>query len=368
MTDAPPSRKALALGTLAAFGVAALVLVLFVLPAEYGIDPTGVGGAMGLTRLDGAEDAGTNEPDDGTPDGTDGLLTLQTYASAFPTTTTEVLTHEGYLAEGDTLLLPVRLAHANLSKVTARLEFGDANTTPNGQRTRPDTFEIELKAPHGDVSGGVLVRSEATTGGGRGEVSYLVRQPPHPRELDAASEEEARAAFQKNDPPDATLAGEWMARVSLVEAQDGDVQGIPLAGSGTPVNDDGNAFRLTLLVQTYALQVAAKPGTQQRQDTVTLDIAPGGELEYKLLMGLGRRVDYAWRTDGPAIYVDFHGEKTGDASGAFTRHMSGDRATDAGTLVAPFDGRHGWFWRNTSGQPVTVTLETRGAYEVIGRV
>ncbi len=35
-----------------------LIMVLFVLPAEYGIDPTGVGGKLGL--LDLSEDAGSN--------------------------------------------------------------------------------------------------------------------------------------------------------------------------------------------------------------------------------------------------------------------------------------------------------------------
>jgi len=41
----------LAKATLAALAVAGVVLVTAVLPAEYGIDPTGVGGAIGLTAL-----------------------------------------------------------------------------------------------------------------------------------------------------------------------------------------------------------------------------------------------------------------------------------------------------------------------------
>ena len=46
-----PSRRALAKATLAAIVVAAIVLVTAVLPAEYGIDPLGVGQALGLTQL-----------------------------------------------------------------------------------------------------------------------------------------------------------------------------------------------------------------------------------------------------------------------------------------------------------------------------
>ena len=49
----PPSRKKLLLGTGAALVVAAVGLVVFVLPAEFGIDPTGAGEALGLTQLAG---------------------------------------------------------------------------------------------------------------------------------------------------------------------------------------------------------------------------------------------------------------------------------------------------------------------------
>lgn len=44
-------RRELLRGTLVAAVVAAIVLTVAVLPAEYGIDPTGAGRAMGLTKL-----------------------------------------------------------------------------------------------------------------------------------------------------------------------------------------------------------------------------------------------------------------------------------------------------------------------------
>jgi hypothetical protein len=46
-----PSGATLLKSTLLAMAGAALLLVLVVLPAEYGIDPTGVGNALGLTAL-----------------------------------------------------------------------------------------------------------------------------------------------------------------------------------------------------------------------------------------------------------------------------------------------------------------------------
>jgi hypothetical protein len=48
---ASPSSRALLRSTLIALAVAGSLLVTVVLPAEYGIDPTGVGRVLGLTRM-----------------------------------------------------------------------------------------------------------------------------------------------------------------------------------------------------------------------------------------------------------------------------------------------------------------------------
>jgi hypothetical protein len=51
VTGEAPSSKRLLLSTVSTLAVAALVLVLAVLPAEYGVDLTGLGQRMGLTAL-----------------------------------------------------------------------------------------------------------------------------------------------------------------------------------------------------------------------------------------------------------------------------------------------------------------------------
>ena len=48
---APASPRRLLRSTMIALAVAALLLITIVLPAEYGIDPTGVGRVLGLTRM-----------------------------------------------------------------------------------------------------------------------------------------------------------------------------------------------------------------------------------------------------------------------------------------------------------------------------
>ena len=53
-----------------------------------------------------------------------------------------------------------------------------------------------------------------------------------------------------------------------------------------------------------------------------------------------------------------------DNLGAFRFSYEQGRAVpeQAGELVAAFTGNHGWFWRNRTDAPVTLTLRTAGEY------
>lgn len=57
--SASPTGRQLLLSCVMAFGGATIVLVLAVLPAEYGIDPTGIGARLGLLNLSHANAAAT---------------------------------------------------------------------------------------------------------------------------------------------------------------------------------------------------------------------------------------------------------------------------------------------------------------------
>lgn len=58
-TPEPASARQLFIGTLTAIWIAAVLLVAVVLPAEYSIDPTGIGAALGLRRPIPAPEAPT---------------------------------------------------------------------------------------------------------------------------------------------------------------------------------------------------------------------------------------------------------------------------------------------------------------------
>jgi len=37
-----------------------------------------------------------------------------------------------------------------------------------------------------------------------------------------------------------------------------------------------------------------------------------------------------------------------------------------GSFTAPFDGSHGWYWKNTSNKPVAIQLILNGQFQIIG--
>ena len=55
--NALPSSKRLLVSTLLAMLASAVLLITVVLPAEYGMDPTGIGQRLGLTALSKADNA-----------------------------------------------------------------------------------------------------------------------------------------------------------------------------------------------------------------------------------------------------------------------------------------------------------------------
>ena len=110
--------------------------------------------------------------------------------------------------------------------------------------------------------------------------------------------------------------------------------------------------------------VAPKPG--QWRDTVKITIPPKKGLEYKFALDKDALLDYAWQTDGAALYFDFHGEPKGEKNGYFKSYQESAGSQSNGSLTAPFAGVHGWYWENDSDLPIVVTLSTKGAYQIVG--
>lgn len=101
----------------------------------------------------------------------------------------------------------------------------------------------------------------------------------------------------------------------------------------------------------------------QWKDSITVIIPARGDKEYKLHLTEGAIFEYAWQTDGESLFYDFHGEPTGDTTGFFQSFEKDTNNQSTGSLSASFDGTHGWYWKNSTRSPVTITLKVKGDYQ-----
>ena len=104
---------------------------------------------------------------------------------------------------------------------------------------------------------------------------------------------------------------------------------------------------------------------EARSDEMSLTLAPSEGAEVKLVMAKGAQANYAWTANGAVVNFDTHGDGGGEN---ISYEKGRGVAEDEGVLEAAFDGNHGWFWRNRTDAPVTVTLKTSGAYSDIKRM
>jgi hypothetical protein len=115
------------------------------------------------------------------------------------------------------------------------------------------------------------------------------------------------------------------------------------------------------------------PAVHQSEDrpiqtrTITVMLESGQETEVKTVLRESKVIEYTWKTDGDIVYCDMHGHDPAAGQDFFVRYREDQEgATEAtGSLVAPFDGEHGWYWLNIAEGPVTITLTVTGFYDDI---
>lgn len=109
-----------------------------------------------------------------------------------------------------------------------------------------------------------------------------------------------------------------------------------------------------------------------RSDVVEIPLFPKGgsgpdRLEYKMRMAEGGTFVYSWMVQGgteEGVYYDLHSETDGPEI-KVVEFKQGDTSKADGSLVAPIDGVHGWYWENRSKNLIVVQLKTAGFYELI---
>ena len=108
-------------------------------------------------------------------------------------------------------------------------------------------------------------------------------------------------------------------------------------------------------------QDSAQPA---REKTFQIVIPAERQTEVKTVLLNSKMIAYSWQVDRGTIYSDFHGHDPALGNDFWVRYKEHQESGGAnGSLVAPFDGEHGWFWLNYNDFPVTVTLTVTGFFE-----
>jgi len=115
----------------------------------------------------------------------------------------------------------------------------------------------------------------------------------------------------------------------------------------------------------------AEPGRFQF-DARDITLAPGEGMEIKYDMKKGAGLVYSW-TASAVIPFEFHGEPDVKPAGkegtdyyeSYELDDKTGKSGSYGTFLAPSTGIHGWFWENTTAQPVTLKLVSAGYFDWI---
>lgn len=102
-----------------------------------------------------------------------------------------------------------------------------------------------------------------------------------------------------------------------------------------------------------------------RKDTIIVVVPAEKGIEYKFKSLKYGSIKYEWATNEGIVYIDFHGEVKQENPPENVFYESYTLAYSnnmAGTLTAPFEGKHGWYFRNETKKDMVVTLVLNGEY------
>lgn len=102
-----------------------------------------------------------------------------------------------------------------------------------------------------------------------------------------------------------------------------------------------------------------------REDSIEVIIPAEKGIEYKFKSLKYGSIKYEWATDKGIVYIDFHGEVKQENPPKNVFYESYTLAYSnnmAGTLTAPFEGKHGWYFRNETNEDIVVTIRLNGQY------
>ncbi|EEH70365.1 hypothetical protein F895_03274 [Acinetobacter sp. CIP 64.2] len=138
-----------------------------------------------------------------------------------------------------------------------------------------------------------------------------------------------------------------------------------------------NAEQTVNSVEQISVKTSTQTATDNTQmvmpainkESISIELKPDQATEVKLTMPQSASVNFDWKAVGGGLNYDTHGDPVNAPKGFYHGYGKGkNETTQQGVLKAAFDGKHGWFWRNRTENPVTVTLLVEGQFSEMKKV
>ncbi|WP_318656760.1 MULTISPECIES: transmembrane anchor protein [Rhizobium] len=149
-----------------------------------------------------------------------------------------------------------------------------------------------------------------------------------------------------------------MGEIKTQLAEEAEMDRVNATVPARPATGQEDSSLTDWIVRQFGI-ASAHAQEAERQDEMSVTLQPGEGAEIKLTMTKGAKANYAWTANGGKVNFDTHGDGGGEN---ISYEKGRGVAEDSGVIEAAFDGNHGWFWRNRTSAPVTLTLKTGGAY------
>jgi hypothetical protein len=183
---------------------------------------------------------------------------------------------------------------------------------------------------------------------------------------EAAAEEALSAAVASGTTnPSPAAAEETQQLAARVDALESLILELQSAQPIAAVPTDVAPAAAELAAAPAPVETPAPVAAPLWRDEVTFTLTPMEGTEYKLVMQAGAVATYEFVVDGGVINFDAHGEGEGQS---LTYEEGRGVASDAGELIPPVSGTHGWFFRNRGSEDVVVTLRTGGDYQELRKL
>lgn len=102
-----------------------------------------------------------------------------------------------------------------------------------------------------------------------------------------------------------------------------------------------------------------------RSEVVEVVLAPGEGTEVQSVLAEDQVILYQWNTNGAVVYSDFHGHDPADDSFWVQYRENAAALADYGSLIAPFSGQHGWYFRNDGEEEIIIRLRVSGYFSEV---